>query len=80
VTQGQLHYIDLTQAPFDYNTFDNLPLSLTAPNTHSQKLPPKVQKMSFTLIENNQNNQMAHLNFKQLFSRIEKAIKACAGD
>jgi len=32
------------------------------------------------LIENNQNNQMAHLNFKQLFSRIEKAIKACAGD
>ena len=69
-----------SQAPFDYNTFDHLPLSLAAPNTHSQRLPPKLQKMSFTFIDNFKNNQMAHLNFKALFARIDKAMKACVDD
>jgi archaellum biogenesis ATPase FlaH len=75
ITSGQLHYFDMDQAPFDYNTFDNLPLSLTAPNTFSQKMPPKLQKMSFKLIENTQSAQMSHLNFKTMFAKIDKQLK-----
>ena len=52
VDGGQVHYIDLFSAPFDYNAFDNLPLSLSVPNTFSTKLPKKLQKASFSLVEN----------------------------
>jgi hypothetical protein len=44
-------YIDLFSKPYDYNAFDNLPLSQAVPNTYSTKLPKKLHFHSMTLAE-----------------------------
>eukprot|EP00347_Sterkiella_histriomuscorum_P011693 403371467 len=70
-------YIDLFQKPFDYNVFDNLPLSQAIPNTFTSKVPKKLQYHSFTLVD---SNQMITNNFKQLFTKIDKAMKPMKTD
>ena len=42
--------MDMTAAPFDYNAFDNLPLSLSVPNTFTTATPSKLKKTSFSLV------------------------------
>ena len=61
--------MDVFGAPFDYNSFDNLPLSLAVPNTFTTSVPGKVKQTSFSLIE---GDTMAHENLKQLASKIDK--------
>jgi hypothetical protein len=65
-------YIDLFAAPFDYQSFDNLPLSLATPSTYSDKIPAKVQVHSMT---HEQSDNMAYQNLKTLLSKIEKNSK-----
>ena len=67
-----MQYIDLFSKPFDYNAFDNLPLSQAIPTTYSGKLPKKLVTHSFSMIE---SSQMLSLNFKTLFTKIDKALK-----
>ena len=43
VDNGNLHYIDIFGAPFDYNSMDILPLSLAVPNTFQTNVPSKVK-------------------------------------
>ena len=43
--------MDAFSAPFDYNAFDNLPLSLAVPNTFQGNIPSKLKKTSFTKVE-----------------------------
>ena len=43
--------MDAFSAPFDYNAFDNLPLSLSVPNTFLTNIPSKLKKTSFTKID-----------------------------
>ena len=64
--------MDMFSAPFEYNAFDNLPLSLSVPNTFQANMPSKLKKTSFSLLE---NDQMAHQNFKTLFAKVEKQVK-----
>ena len=64
--------MDMFSAPFEYNSFDNLPLSLSVPNTFQANMPAKVKKTSFSYQE---NDKMAHTNFKTLFAKIEKQVK-----
>ena len=63
--------MDIFGAPFDYNSFDNLPLSLSVPNSHTTTVPSKVKATSFSLIE---SDMMAHENLKQLASKIDKQV------
>ena len=51
IDKGELHYMDMFGAPFEYNAFDNLPLSLSVPNTYQANMPSKLKKTSFSLIE-----------------------------
>lgn len=69
VESGNLHYMDIFGAPFDYNCFDNLPLSLAVPNTFSTSVPSKVKQSPFSLIE---NDTMTHGNLHGLAAKIEK--------
>jgi len=73
VDSSQLLYIDLYSRPFDYNAFDNLPLSQAIPNTFSGKLPKKLVTHSFTLVD---SDQMLSSNFKALFTKLDKALKS----
>lgn len=43
IEQSNVHYMDVFGAPFDYNSFDNLPLSLSVPNTTTTSVPSKVK-------------------------------------
>lgn len=72
IDSGKLVYLDLFAKPFDYNVFDNLPLSQAVPNTYSTKVPKKLQYVQFTLVD---SDQMMSTNFKQLFNKIDKPLK-----
>ncbi|CDW83780.1 elongator protein 6 [Stylonychia lemnae] len=77
IDSSQLVYLDQFGKPFDYNVFDNLPLSQAIPNTHTSKLPKKVQFQQFTLVD---SDQMLDKNFKSLFTKIEKSLKQMQND
>ena len=64
--------MDIFGAPFDYNSFDNLPLSLSVPNTHTTSIPAKLKPTSFSLID---SPNMAHDNMKALLAKIEKQVQ-----
>ena len=61
--------MDAFSAPFDYNAFDILPLSLSVPNTFLTNIPSKLKKTSFTKTE---GDAMAQQNLKNLFAKIDK--------
>ena len=65
-------YLDMFQAPFDSNTFDNLPLPEPTPSTHSDRLPKGLLKHSFTLHD---NMNMCHKNLATLFTKLDKHLK-----
>ena len=50
VEAGNVHWMDAFGTPFDYNSFDNLPLSLSVPNTFTTNMPSKVKATPFSLI------------------------------
>lgn len=64
--------MDVFSSPFDYNSFDNLPLSLSIPNTFSTSVPQKVKATSFSLIE---SDLMAHENLKGLAAKVDKQVQ-----
>ena len=63
--------MDAFGSPFDYNSFDNLPLSLAVPNTFSTNVPAKVKPTSFSLI---QTDLMGHENLRTLAAKLEKQV------
>jgi len=67
-----VHYMDVFGAPFDYNSFDNLPLSLAVPNTFSTSTPSKVKPTSFSLLA---SDQMAHDNLRDLAAKVDKQVQ-----
>jgi len=69
--------MDLYSAPFDYNSFDNLPLSLATPGTFQPpQFPKKLQSVSLNMIE---NANMRSQNFKSLVTKMEKTLKKLKG-
>ena len=70
VDAGSLVYIDLFSAPFDDQSYDNLPLSLATPATFSARTPPKVTRHSMTIV-----SEMCHNNLKSLMLKVGKMMK-----
>jgi hypothetical protein len=72
VESGMLVYIDMFQAPFDFQSFDNLPLSLATPPTHTDRVPKGFVKHSFSLRKDN----MCYHNMAALIAKLDKHPQA----
>lgn len=67
-------YVDMFQAPFDYQAFDNLPLSEATPSTFTDRMPKGLVKHSFSMVK--ESADMCHKNLMSFFAtKLDKHLK-----